>query len=290
MTEAVLRSPSAPRAQRRSAGAVIRSIAIHVGLVLGAAISLFPIYWMFVAGTRQSADIYSAPPALLPGGELAANVTTLFQDTTFATNLLMSIVIAVVYTLLAGLVAAMAGFALAKYSFRGRQAILTVILLTMTIPYQVTLVPLFELMSSLGWINTAQAVILPFTLNAFGVFFMRQSFLAFPTELIEAARLDGAGDFRIFYRIALPSIRPALAVVALLMFMFQWNSFLWPLLVLTDPQLYTAPVFLGTLVGLSQTDFGALLLGTSITTIPTLIFFLVFQKQFVSGILAGALK
>jgi len=202
----------------------------------------------------------------------------------------VSVAVAVLYTVFAGLVSAMAGFALAKYTFRGRQALLTVIIITMTIPFQVTLVPLFELMTSLGWVNSLQAVVLPFSFNAFGIFFMRQSFLAFPSELIEAARIDGAGDFRIFYRIALPAIRPALAVLGLLLFMFQWNSFLWPLLVLTEPSMYTAPVFLATLVGLGQTDYGVLLLGTAIATLPTMILFLVFQRHFVSGILAGAIK
>jgi len=266
------------------------SLALHIVLIIGGLVSLFPLYWMVVAGTRPSSDIYSAPPALTPGSALLANLSRLFDGTTFASNMAVSVAVAVLYTVFAGLVSAMAGFALAKYTFRGRQALLTVIIITMTIPFQVTLVPLFELMTSLGWVNSLQAVVLPFSFNAFGIFFMRQSFLAFPSELIEAARIDGAGDFRIFYRIALPAIRPALAVLGLLLFMFQWNSFLWPLLVLTEPSMYTAPVFLATLVGLGQTDYGVLLLGTAIATLPTMILFLVFQRHFVSGILAGAIK
>jgi len=268
----------------------VRSLLLHFVLIVGGAVSLFPIYWMFVAGTRPSSDIFSAPPALLPGDFLPSNFDNLFAGTTFAGNLLMSLAVASIYTLVAGLVSAMAGFALAKYPFRGRQALLIVIIVTMTVPFQVTLVPLFEMMTALGWLNSLQAVILPFTFNAFGIFFMRQAFLGFPNELMEAARLDGASDLAIFYRIALPAIRPALAVLGLLLFMFQWNSFLWPLLVLSNPDLYTAPVFLGTLVGLAETDYGVLLLGTAIATIPTMILFLVFQKQFVTGILAGAIK
>ena len=274
------------RARRISA----RSVSVHALLIVGAIVSLFPIYWMFVAGTRPSSDIFSKPPALLPGDFLLNNLDRLVTGTTFAGNLLMSLAIAVVYTIVAGLVSAMAGFALTKYPFRGRQAFLVIIIVTMTVPFQVTLVPLFEMMTAFGWLNSLQAVVLPFTFNAFGIFFMRQAFLGFPNELMEAARLDGAGDLGIFYRIALPAIRPALAVLGLLLFMFQWNSFLWPLLVLSDPVLYTAPVFLGTLVGLAETDYGVLLLGTAIATIPTMILFLVFQKQFVTGILAGAIK
>ncbi|KQW05961.1 ABC transporter permease [Leifsonia sp. Root4] len=268
----------------------MRSLLLHSVLIVGGIVSLFPIYWMFVAGTRPSSDIFSAPPALLPGDFLPENLDNLFAGTTFAGNLLMSLVVAAVYTTVAGLVSAMAGFALAKYPFRGRQALLIVIIVTMTVPFQVTLVPLFEMMTTLGWLNSLQAVILPFTFNAFGIFFMRQAFLGFPNELMEAARLDGASELGIFYRIALPAIRPALAVLGLLLFMFQWNSFLWPLLVLTNPDLYTAPVFLATLVGLGEADYGVLLLGTAIATIPTMILFLIFQKQFVTGILAGAIK
>ncbi|MGC4154444.1 MAG: carbohydrate ABC transporter permease [Propionicimonas sp.] len=268
----------------------ITKVPLYVILLAGAVVSAFPIYWMIVAGTRSTADIYSSPPVLLPGGFLGTNWRSLFEGTTFLGNLGVSLLLATAYTILAGLVSAMAGFALAKYQFRGRQALVTVMLMMMTIPYQVTLVPLFEMMSAFGWLDTFQGALLPTLLNAFGVFFMRQTFLQFPNELIEAAQIDGASDSRIFFGIALPAVRPAAAVLALVLFMAQWNSFLWPLLVLVSPEKFTAPVYLASLIGLTATDYGVLMLGTAVATLPSLLIFLLFQRQFVSGIVAGAVK
>ena len=150
--------------------------------------------------------------------------------------------------------------------------------------------PLFQMMASVGWINSFQALILPFLANAFGIFLMRQAFLDFPDSLIESARIDGASEIRTFYRIVLPVARPQLAALVIYTFISQWNSFIWPLLMLNSEEKYTLPVALNTMVGLSRVDYSGLMLGSLLATLPLLIVFLLFQKQFISGLMGGAVK
>ncbi len=230
------------------------------------------------------------PPPILPGDQLWANLVRLQETTNFAQVCLNSAIIAVLYTVFSAAVSAMCGYALAKYRFRGRGLVLTFILITMMIPMQVLLVPLFQIMASLGWIDTFQAVILPFLANAFGIFLMRQAFESFPDTLIEAARIDGSGDIGIFFRVVLPVARPQLAALVIYTFMSQWNAFIWPLLMLNTEANYTIPVALNTMVGLSRVDYSGLMLGSLLTTLPMLLIFVIFQKQFVAGLLGGAVK
>ncbi|WP_218010148.1 carbohydrate ABC transporter permease [Actinomadura chibensis] len=259
-------------------------------LVIGAVISAAPFYWMAVAATSDDSDLFASPPPLVPGGRIAHNLADLQESIGFGRVMLNSVAIAVVYTALSSLISAMCGYALAKYRFRGRRLLLGAVLATMMIPFQVLLVPLFQMMASLGWIDSYQAVILPFLANSFGVFLMRQAFLGFPDELIESARLDGAGDLRVFYRIVLPGVRPQFGALVVFTFMTQWNAFLWPLLVLNTEEKYTAPVALYTLIGQSHVDYAGLVLGSFLATLPLMLVFFLFQKQFVSGLLGGAVK
>lgn len=265
-------------------------VAGYSTLVFGAIVSLVPFAWMIIAATHTTSDLFTSPPPLLPGGEAIANLIRLQQETNFARVMTNSLLIAVIYTIFSSLVSAMCGFALAKYRFKGRNALFVFIMATMMIPMQVLLVPLFQIMASLGWINTYQAVILPFLASAFGIFLMRQSFLNFPTEIIEAARIDGCSEMRIFFFTVLPVARPALGALVIYTFMSQWNSFLWPLLMLNQAEMYTIPVALNTMVGLTRVDYSGLMMGSLLTTIPMLLVFLIFQKQFVAGLLGGAVK
>lgn len=259
-------------------------------LAVGAVVSLVPFYWMAVAATHDTSDLFKSPPPFLPGGQLLDNLSRLADEHGFVRVMGNSLGIAVVYTVLSGLISAMCGYGLAKYRFRGRGILLGVILATMMIPMQVLLVPLFQMMANLGWTDTYQAVILPFLANAFGIFLMRQAFLSFPDELIESARMDGAGDVRIFYRIVLPGVRPQLGALVIFTFMSQWNSFIWPLLMLNSEDKYTVPVALNTMIGLSKVDYSGLMLGSFIATLPIMLVFLVFQRQFIAGLLGGAVK
>jgi lactose/L-arabinose transport system permease protein len=161
---------------------------------------------------------------------------------------------------------------------------------TLALPSQVTLVPLFQIMVWLGWLDSYQAIILPGLAMPFGVFLMRQAMSSIPDELIQAARVDGAGEFRLLMRIVIPTVRPALSALAIFLFLGQWNAFVFPLVVLRTPDAYTIPVALATLQGVSSTDYGQLLTGTMLSRLPILILFLFLQRQFVAGILAGAVK
>ncbi|HEY1179732.1 MAG TPA: carbohydrate ABC transporter permease [Phytomonospora sp.] len=263
---------------------------LHLPMIVGAVVSLFPLYWMVIAATHRTEDLFTSPPPFLPGGELLNNLARLEESVGFSRVAANSVGIALVYTVLSSLLSAMCGYGLAKYRFRGRGVILAVILGTMMIPFQVLLVPLFEMMAGFGWIDTYQAVIVPFLANAFGIFLMRQAFLDFPDELIEAGRIDGCGEARIFYRIVLPAARPQLAAVVIFTFIAQWGSFLWPLLMLNSEDQYTIPVALSTMVGLSKVDYSGLMLGSFAATLPIMAVFLFFQRQFISGLLGGSVK
>ncbi|MFC4913944.1 carbohydrate ABC transporter permease [Actinomadura gamaensis] len=262
----------------------------YLALLAGAVVSLVPFYWMAVASTHDTADLFGSPPPFLPGGALMDNLSRLQSEHHFGRVVANSLGVAVVYTVLSSLISAMCGYGLAKYRFRGRGVLLGAVLATMMIPMQVLLVPLFQMMANLGWTDTYQAVVLPFLANAFGIFLMRQAFLAFPDELIESARIDGAGDLRIFYQVVLPGVRPQLGALVIFTFMSQWNSFIWPLLMLNTEDKFTVPIALNQMIGLSHVDYSGLMLGSFAATVPIMIVFFVFQRQFVAGLLGGAVK
>jgi lactose/L-arabinose transport system permease protein len=269
---------------------VLRHSPVYLLLAAGAVLSVIPFLWMVVASTHTTSSLFATPLPVLPGGELLANLARLQAETNFGLVLANSLGIAVVYTVFSSAVSVMAGYGLAKFRFRGRGVLMGVVLVTMMIPMQVLLVPLFQMMASIGWIDTYQAIIVPFLANAFGIFLMRQAFLDFPDTIIEAARIDGAGELRTFYRVVLPIARPQLAALVIYTFVSQWNAFIWPLLMLNTEDKYTVPVALNTMIGLSRVDYSGLMLGSLLATIPLLIVFLLFQRQFVAGLLGGAVK
>ena len=270
---------------------LIQSIALHVVITAGALLFLMPIFWMVLSATKANNVILAVPPTFAFGDALAANWADLSRDLPFLRNVANSVGISVIYTILATLVCAMGGYALAKFRFAGRAAIFTLILVALTIPFEVRLIPQYILIArDLGLANSWWAIILPGLANALGMFFMRQNMLSVPSELLEAARIDGASEWRIFYAVVLPIMQPALAAVGILLLLFQWNDFLWPLLVLTARDAYTIPVALGTLVGLTRVSWGGIMVGTAIATVPFLVMFLFLQRYFVAGITAGAVK
>jgi lactose/L-arabinose transport system permease protein len=266
------------------------TLVVYLLLVVGGVVSLLPFWWMAIASTHTTSELFATPLPWLPGSELLVNLARLEESTGFTRVMMNSFGIAIVYTAFSTLVSAMAGYGLAKFRFRGRGLLLGAVLLTMMIPMQVLLVPLFQMMASMGWIDTYQAVILPFLANAFGIFLMRQAFLDFPDSLVEAARIDGAGELRIFYRVVLPVALPQLAALVIYTFMSQWNAFIWPLLMLNAESNYTVPLALNRMIGLTRVDYSGLMLGSLLATLPLLIVFLFFQKQFVAGLLGGAVK
>lgn len=270
---------------------LLQSTVLHLLITALALLFLMPIFWMVISATKANNVILAIPPSFSLGDQLGANWAELSRDLPFVRNVANSVGIAVIYTVVATLVCAMGGYALAKFQFWGRSAVFGLVLVALTIPLEVRIIPQYILIArDLGLTNTWWAIILPGLANALGLFFMRQNMLAVPSELLEAARIDGASEARIFVQVVLPIMQPALAAVGIVLLLFQWNDFLWPLLVLTARDAYTIPVALGTLVGLTRVSWGGIMVGTTIATVPFLIMFLFLQRYFVAGITAGAVK
>lgn len=265
-------------------------LGIYCLLIAGVVLSIAPFYWMLVGSTLPSGEIFRLPPKLLPGDYLAKNFQSLNESLGVAKIFWNSLFIALVYTLVSTLISSMAGYAFAKFKFKGKNLFFFIILCTLMIPSQVTLIPLFEMMVTFNWLNTYQAIILPTLASPFAIYLMRQNMKSVPDSIIEASRVDGAGELKIFFTVILPVTRPAMAAVAIFLFMSQWNSLLWPLITLNSKEMFTLPVALSSLIGMARIDYGQLMLGTTLSTIPIMIFFLLLQKHFISGILGGAVK
>jgi cellobiose transport system permease protein len=282
------------RRRNRESGAEVSKAGplVYVVLALGAALSVFPLYFMFVVATRANDAIGGLPPVLTPGGQLADNVQRLLDnaDAHFLRGLLNSVLVSGSVTISVVLFSSLAGFAFAKLRFRGRNALLLVIVATMAIPVQLGLIPLYILMVKLGWTGELKAVIVPFLVSGFGVFMMRQyAASAVSDELIEAARMDGCSTLRIYWNVVLPAVRPAAAVLGLFTFMQTWNDFLWPYSVLNQDQ-PTVQLSLATLSSGYYSDFSQIFAGTALATLPLLLVFVLFGRQIIGGIMEGALK
>jgi cellobiose transport system permease protein len=265
----------------------------YLGLIIAVVLSVFPILWSFILATRTTSDVVSIPPPLLPGGHLLANVGRLLanQDASFLYGMVNSVIVSSVVTASVVFFSTLAGFALAKLRFRGANALMLVIILTMMVPTQLGLIPLYLLMVKFGWTGTLQAVIVPFLVKGFGVFMMRQyAASAVSDELIEAARVDGCSTWRIYWNVVLPALRPAAAVLGLLTFMETWNDFLWPYIVL-DSDTPTVQLSLKILAsGYFTTDYVQILTGTALAIVPLLLVFVVFGRQIIGGIMEGSVK
>ncbi len=269
---------------------LLKKTTLHIFLLIGVVISLAPFYWMVVGATNPSGDVLSFPPKLVPGNYLFENYKNLSESIDIVQAVLNSSFISIIYVFMSLLVCSTAGYAFAKYKFKGNNLIFASFLLAMMIPYQATIIPLFQVFGSLDWINTYRAVLLPQICYPFAIFLIRQNMKGIPDSLLEAARIDGAGELYIFFRIVLPTMKPTLAAVSIFLFTHQWNNFMWPLIVMTTQENYTLPVALSTLAGLNSIDYGQLMLGTTISVLPIMIVFLILQKHFVSGILGGSIK
>jgi cellobiose transport system permease protein len=264
----------------------------YVALVLTALLSLYPFYYMFVIATRALDAINDTPPPFTPGGSFFANFGRVLQkdDVNFYKGLINSVIVSSVITVSVVLTSTLAGFAFAKLRFRGSNALLVIILLTMMIPTQLGLIPLWGMMLDLGWFDNLAAVIVPFLTSAFGVFMMRQYVSsAVPDELIEASRVDGCSTFRIYWNVVIPAVLPAAGVLGLLTFMEQWNSFIWPRAILT-PDNPTLQVSLGFISYGYYTDYSMVFAATAVGTIPLILVFIAFGRQIIGGIMEGAVK
>jgi cellobiose transport system permease protein len=261
-------------------------------LIFGIVLSAFPLYWMFVVATRTNEVVGAVPPPFIAGQHLGANVRRLFdnEQAHFAKALVNSAIASAIVALSVVFFSSLAGFAFAKLRFRGRNGLLLVIVATMMVPVQMGIIPLYMVMVHLHWTGKLQAVIVPFLVTGFGVFMMRQyASQAVPDELIEAARVDGASTFRIFWSVVLPALRPAASVLALFTFMQTWNEFIWPRAVL-NPDNPTVQYSLALLNSAYFNDYTLMFAGTVVATVPLAIVFVVFGRQIIGGIMEGAVK
>ena len=259
-------------------------------LVTSALLALIPIVWLVLGSFKTPAELSERPPTLLPESWGLSNYTEAMTRFDFASYLANSVIVTLAATLLTLAINSMAAYALAKYNFRGKNALFLLTLATIMIPLQVILLPVYQVVASLGMVNTLWGLIIPAAATPTGVFIFRQYMLSIPDELIEAARVDGAGEFRIFFRIVLPMCRPALAVVAILSIMWRWNDFLWPLVVAQSEAVYTLPVALARFTAEETVPFNLIIAMSVVTVLPVIILFLFFQRQIVTGIANTGIK
>jgi ABC-type glycerol-3-phosphate transport system permease component len=276
---------SAHRAQRF--GLIGLTNVILLGAVFLTAV---PFIYMISASFKPQYEIFTFPVKILPDNPFMDNYVTLLSETLFVRWFFNTFFVALSRTALSLLLCMLAGFAFAKYEFPFKQFLFIFILVSLTLPFEILLVPLYKLMVSWGWLNTYWVLIVPFAASAFGIFLARQYCLALPTELMEAARMDGAAELGIFFTIALPNLKPAIAVLGIIFFNGAWNDFLWPLIVLNDRNLYVVNLALPTLRGPYGDQYGLVLAGAVLATLPVILIFITMQRYFIEGLMAGALK
>jgi multiple sugar transport system permease protein len=274
----------------RKAFLVSRRALLHLVLIAVALVMVFPFIWTVSASLKDNAAVLATPPSLIPSPVHWDNYSAVFQALPMTRFFVNSIIVAFATTGLQLLTCSMAAYAFARMRFPGRDLLFLVYLITLMVPAQVTMVPLFILMRVLGLTNSYAGLILPGVTSAFGVFLLRQFFLTIPRDLEEAAFLDGASHWTVFWRVVLPLSRPGLAALTIFSFMSSWNSFLWPLLITTDQQLMTLPLGLSTLQGQYTTVWNQIMAGTVISIVPIIVVYLLAQRHFVEGMTLSGLK
>ena len=268
----------------------VAALAINAALALAAAFAVLPLLWMVSVSFMQPGAASSYPPPLLPADPTLGNYRQLFAQAGMGGYLLNSAVIACGVTALSVLFNVMAGYAFAKLHFTGRDALFKSLLAALVIPGQVAMMPLFLMLKVMGLVNTWAGVIVPGMAGVFGIFLVRQYARSLPDALLEAARIDGAGELRIFVLVVLPLLKPVLVTLAVFAFLGSWNDFMWPLIVLTDGALHTAPVALASLSREHVQDSELMMAGSVVTVLPVLVLFLALQRHYMAGLMAGGVK
>ena len=278
--------PTEPRGARRR-GRDLRSLVVLIPVAI---VALFPLYWLVTTALTPSSAAIRVPPSLIPAEPTLENFARLFTQAPVVAWALNSLVIAT--AIMAGHVVfdSMAGYAFAKKRFPGKNLLFVLIVSSLMIPVHVTLVPRFILVSNIGLVNNPLGVILPSIADVFGIFLMRQFISSLPSELEDAARVDGASEWQVFWRIVMPLSRPAVATVAIFSFVGAWNAFLWPLIVLSRRELLTLPVGVATLQQEFTQNIGMVMAGAAVGAVPMIVLFLLFQRYFLEGVRVGGLK
>ena len=265
---------------------------VYLVLLLFALLIGAPFLYMLTGSFKTNAEVFSIPLSFAVHHPTTENYTRLAsgQDIPYFQQYLNSVIIAVLNTWLSLLVSATVGWGFAKFQFRGKAVLFALLLATVALPFQVVIVPLFKLVIALGWLNNFAGVIVPSAITAFGAFFMRQSMLSVPDELLDSARIDGASEWTIFFRIGLPLSRGALSILAVLTFVQSWNDYLWPLIVLRTPDKFTFQIGLASLNGLYKVEYGLILAGSVLAILPVLALFIAGRRQILDNLALGAVK
>jgi ABC-type glycerol-3-phosphate transport system permease component len=259
-------------------------------LLLVIFLTIMPYVYMVSASFKPGDELFSIPVKIFPDSLYWGNYDLLFGKTNFVRWFFNSVFIGLSRMLLAVAISLMAGYAFAKFDFRFKDALFIMLLATLTLPIYVLIVPLYSMMVAFGWTDHYIALILPLAAQAIGVFLSRQYLLSIPDEILDSARVDGAGEWGIFWRIIVPLSQPVIAVMAILFFTASWNDYIWPLVVLTKDQMFTVSLGLPTLVGPYSQEYGAVMAGSFLSTVPIMIIFLIMQRRFIEGITQGAVK
>jgi ABC-type glycerol-3-phosphate transport system permease component len=252
--------------------------------------TIMPYVYMVSASFKPGDELFSIPVKILPDSLYWGNYDLLFGKTNFVRWFFNSVFIGISRMVLAVVISLMAGYAFAKFDFRFKNLLFIMLLATLTLPIYVLIVPLYSMMVAFGWTDHYIALILPLAAQAIGVFLSRQYLLSIPDEILDSARVDGAGEWGIFWRIIVPLSQPVIAVMAILFFTASWNDYIWPLVVLTKDQMFTVSLGLPTLVGPYSQEYGAVMAGSFLSTVPIMIIFLIMQRRFIEGITQGAVK
>lgn len=280
--------------QSNKLGQRIAVIVFNLLVGAGGILIITPLIWMLSASFKTATEIYRFPPTLIPEQPTLANYERLLTEWPFVNWYGNSLLVATIVTIAVLFFSSLAGFGFAKYRFRGNRILFFVVLGSTMIPFQLILIPLFIIMSRISWTNTHFALIVPFMAPAVSIFLMRQFISSIPSELIEAARIDGATEFGIYWRIIVPLARPAFAALAVLTFLGSWNSFLWPLSVLRQRDMMTLPVGIASIQGGitagSEAPIGATMAGATLITIPVILVFIAVQKHYIAGLTAASVR
>ena len=266
------------------------SLLLHAVLIAGAALTVAPLLWMVSASLMPAGQANTAPPPLLPSRVTFAHYVQLFSHLDLSRAFFNSLLVSVVGTACVLLTSSMAGYAFAKLRFPAREGLFRLLLTAMLVPSQVGMLPLFLMLKSMGLVNSYAGVLVPWLASVFGIFLVRQYALAIPQDLLDSARLDGAGELRVYRSVVLPTLAPVLATLAVFVFMSSWNDFLWPLVVLSDERYYTLPVALASLVSEHVQDTELMMAGAVVTVLPVLALFLALKRHYLQGLMLGGVK
>jgi multiple sugar transport system permease protein len=268
--------------------------ALYFVLGFGLLLCLLPLLWTLSSSFKIPSEVFDYPPSVIPHDWTAHGYLSLFDDFPFIRWVINSLVIAGVATVIGVFICALGGYGFAMYEFPGKRFLFAVMLSSMMVPFVVLLIPLFRLITFFNWVDTYQALIVPWLGPAFGIFMMRQFIVqSISPEMLDAGRIDGAGEFGIFWRLVLPVSRPALAALAVWLFLNVYNSFLWPLVVLSTQERLTLPLGLNSILasqGISQSDYGVVMAGAILAAAPALLLFIALRKQFIEGLTLGSVK